>query len=140
MKNSYLGTLARRRTSRRTEQGNCPSWKQNRNFKEISNKLCILESLLQSLVTFVTIDLCVLFLRGQRLPRRGYELEDSETVDLLIEDKYSVFTKNETTKEEKIEDNLSEKEKEMISEVITHIRKCSLASLPEDLVKKINHQ
>ena len=81
-----------------------------------------------------------MFLRGQRVPRRGYELEDSETVDLLIEDKYSVFTKNETTKEEKIEDNLSEKEKEMISEVITHIRKCSIASLPEDLVKKINHQ
>ena len=68
------------------------------------------------------------------LPRRGYELEDSETVDLLIEDKYSAFLKNEPTKEEDSEDNLSEKEKDMISEVITHIRKCSVASLPEDLV------
>ena len=32
--------------------------------------------------------------------RRGYELGDSEAVDLLIEEKYSLFMKNEKTEED----------------------------------------
>ena len=65
--------------------------------------------------------------------RRGYELEDSEAVDLLIEEKYSAFLKPEAEEEEEIQVNYSEKEREVITEVVTHIRKCSVASLPESL-------
>ena len=66
--------------------------------------------------------------------RRGYELEDTDTVDMLIEEKYSALVKTEE-KEEDIEVDYSEKEKEMMSVVIDQIRRCSVASIPEDVIK-----
>ena len=66
--------------------------------------------------------------------RRGYELEDTDTVDLLIDEKYSALVKTEE-KEDDIEVDYSEKEKEMITIVIDQIRRCSVASIPEDVIK-----
>ena len=64
--------------------------------------------------------------------RRGYSLGDTDTVDLLIEEKYSTLAKPED-KEEDIEVYYSEKEKEMMNVVIDQIRRCSVASLPDDV-------
>ena len=66
--------------------------------------------------------------------RRGYELEDTDTVDLLIEEKYSALVKTEE-KEDDIEVDYSEKEKELMSAVIDQIRRCSVASIPEAVIK-----
>ena len=66
--------------------------------------------------------------------RRGYELEDTDTVDLLIEEKYSALVKTEE-KEDDIEVDYSEKEKELMSVVIDQIRRCSVASIPEAVIK-----
>ena len=59
-------------------------------------------------------------------------MEDSEAVDLLIEEKYSAFLKPEA-EEEEVEVNYSEKEMEVMTEVVSHLRKCSVASLPESI-------
>ena len=64
--------------------------------------------------------------------RRGYELGNSDAVDLLIEEKYSHYIKNEETEETEIEEHFSEKEKEVMREVIGEIRKCSVTSLSEE--------
>ena len=64
--------------------------------------------------------------------RRGYELGDTDTVDLLIEEKYSALDKTED-KEEEIEVYYSEKEREMMTGVIDQIRRGSLALLPDDV-------
>ena len=66
--------------------------------------------------------------------RRGYELEDTDAVDLLIEEKYSALVKTED-KEEDIEVDYSDKEKEMMTVVIDQIRRCSVASIPEEIIK-----
>ena len=55
-------------------------------------------------------------------------------MDLLIEEKYSALVKTEE-KEDDIEVDYSEKEKELMSAVIDQIRRCSVASIPEAVIK-----
>ena len=64
--------------------------------------------------------------------RRGYELGDTDAVDLLIEEKYSALAKTED-KEDDIEVYYSEKERGLMNVVVDQIRRCSVASLPDDV-------
>ena len=59
--------------------------------------------------------------------RRGYDIDDSEAIDLLIDEKLAPFEKKEDESEELEEFN--EEEREKIMEIVGTLRRASVLSL-----------